>query len=197
MKLIQEVKHEQKTWLKLLKNRGIAVIVTIVMIAVAFPLGGYLSLYFLQGDATSALVQGRSSVSVCLKNLADQSAKLATVGRKALDPKNPTLSAVQTALDHWQRAETPQEMYAAYQELTDTTMELYFILGKQTLTDKDERTRAKWLTILEKEEYILSQNSYNKKAHQFNERIAKLPVRVLATTAGIAPLELFSDPQGL
>lgn len=197
MKLIQEKRIEYQRWLKLLKNRGIAVILTIVMIAAAFPFGGYLSLHFLQADANRTFYVKKGNIVSSLENLADRSAKLTIVGRRYLDPKQPVLNKVQVAQTHWKKAETVQEMYSSYQELTEATMELYLILGQQPLEPKEERVRTKWLTALEREESALLQNTYNKKALAFNESIEQLPVRLLARITGITPLQLFDDPEQL
>ena len=88
-------------------------------------------------------------------------------------------------------ADTPGEKYDAAQKLLSSATELYTYLGDLALSVKDQDFRNSLYANINSHKIIISRNTYNQYAREFNSVLNTFPANILSKIAFISPVELY------
>lgn len=171
--------------MNLFKNKAFAIITMIVMIIASILIGSHRSLTGVSVDASNVFINGTNGDGMGIQNDLNQrfelSGNLVKIAGNYLDMNNSIFKTISDSRNSLTTAQTPKEKYNANIKLTEAVNELYTLLGKENLSDKDERYRND----------TIGHDKYNEYAKKFNDTLKQFPANILSKLTFVKPLELF------
>lgn len=178
-----------------LYNRGLAVVLTVVLVCAAVLLSGGIGLkserskteqYFYQGVKMDSL-----SISNDLQARADAAYNMVSVMRKydlADDTPVADLLAAHTALGE---ANGIKDKHKADQALNNAVLQMHALSSTVAMTEQDARLFKKQYDEFLSRGQTISHDGYNALANAFNEQYNAFPAKLIGSVCGIPALELF------
>ena len=153
--------------MKVLENKGICMVLMLVLIVCGFLFGGYKGLAGQYRKAADVFFVGETGDGICIAN---------DMGERAN-----ALTNLQTVAKKYPAANTQME----------TAMtELYRVLDGASLSEKDEKYRQRLYTDFNSRNDTISHDPYYSYAADYNKLLAQFPANVIAalTPAAAAPM---------
>jgi hypothetical protein len=181
--------------MNLFKNKTFSIIIMIVMIIASILIGSHRSLTGLSVDASNVFISGANGDGMGIQNDLNQrfelSGNLVKITDNYIDINNSIFKTISDARSSLTTAETPKEKYNANIKLTEAVNELYTLLGKENLSDKDERYRNSIYSDFCSRNDTIGHDKYNEYAKKFNDTLKQFPANILSKLTFVKPLELF------
>lgn len=187
--------------MKLLQNKTTAILIMIVMILAGTLIGSHNSLAKLSSKAENVFYSGINNDGLCIQSDLDKRSELArnlvTVASSYLPQDSAALTAVSSARDQLKNASSIKDKSDANKALDEAVFNLYSILEKDGITEKDElvnnfsKNPTRIYTDFRSFGDTIKHDKYNDYAKEFNEVITGFPANILSRLTLIKPLELF------
>lgn len=178
-----------------LKNKTFAIVIMILMIISSILIGSHRSLTSLSNDASNVFVNGVNGDGMGIQNDLNQRFELAgnlvKIADNYIDMNNVIFKTMSDTRSNLTNAKTPKEKYSANIKLTDAVNELYTLLGKENLSDKDEKYRNSIYADFSSRNDTIGHDKYNEYAKNFNDTLKQYPANILSKITFVKPLELF------
>jgi hypothetical protein len=182
--------------MQILENKRIAVCAMVVLIFLSALLGAARSLIPMRNTAQETFYAGVDGDGLGINNDLNSRAELAynlvTVARRYVDSDTSEITAVLAARDALIDADSIGEKYRANAKLTEATGDLIEAMAAYPLSDTDARYRSTISTDLRSRNEIISHDSYNAQAQEFNQTLAAFPASLFGRLVGVKSLELFA-----
>ncbi len=181
--------------MRYLKNRKIAIRITIFSVLLSILLGSHFSLIKLRDETLQIFYSGEKMNGKGIQNdleyIADQSYNLTVVASRYMEKDDERIAEVLKNRDLINSAVTPGDKYQAKEKLMVAAMNLYEDLGSMNLEEKDQYYRDSFTVNVESRQIIISHSSYNERALVFNKCLKRFPANVLSRITFVKPLELY------
>ena len=179
---------------KLLKNRKVAVVLTVIIMILSTLAGSNRSMAAEAYDIEQYFVYGYEGGSI-QRELDDRiglAKNLLVVAERNLAVNDPAVKELQDAIIQMETAKTVNEKVDANQKLTAATERMNLVLDERWLSRSDDRYRIQIRLELAACNKAISQDSYNEMAMQYNtEVLGSFPGSVLKMVNGIEELKIF------
>lgn len=168
----------------MLKNRKVAVIICVIVIALSILSGARRSLSEVIRETEDAFVYGVAgdgqSIYHDLGSRTQLANNLVTVAERYLDAEDDAVSRVRVLSAKLQRETRPEKCYDLNEELTEAVSDLNAALLNASLTETDEDYRKGILTDFTSYAYTIQHDGYNDLVRALNEgTLKKFPARIL------------------
>ena len=180
---------------ELLKNRNVAVGITVVIMILAAILGSGRSMdaaaykverYFIEGSGGYSIQRDLDARTGLAKNLL-------VIAERNLYSGEEAVMELQEAITMMEKAETVKEKAAANQQLTAAAERMNLVLEECALSTSDDRYRRQIRTDLASYSQTISHDPYNEMATEYNEQVlGGFPANVLKLVNGADELETFN-----
>ncbi len=181
---------------ELLKNRKVAVGITIVIVILATIFGSHRSMeaeaysierYFIEGDDGYSIQRDLDTRIGLAQNLL-------VVAERNLDSNDLAMAELQEAIMQMGEADTVKEKAIANQQLTAATERMNLVLEECDLSSTDDRYRQQIRIDLASCNQTISHDPYNAMVAQYNnEVLGRFPANVLKMVNGVQELETFDS----
>lgn len=175
------------------QSRGLALVVMLVVVFGAAVGGTGKSLAAKRAAAVAVFERGSRgdglSIAGDLADIEEYAQNLAVIARRYLAEAQvvPLLAAA----EELREAKTVAAKYRANEALYQQVSEIYTLLCNGGLTETDAKyARERYQLIVSKRDTI-SHDAYNEAAEAFNQLLMAFPARLLASLAGLKPVELY------
>ena len=173
---------------QLLKNRNVAVAITVAVILLSILAGSHRSLL----AAAYSAERYFDDIQRELYTRIGLASNLQVVAERYLLPGDDALVELQTAIDVLSDAQTANEKAKANQNLTAATERMDLVLQQEALSATDDRYRIQIRTDLASCNQIIGHSKYNDRVDAYNtEVLGRFPANVLAQLTGVPKLESF------
>ena len=179
---------------QLLKNRKVAVVLTVIIMILATLIGSNRSMAAEAYDIEQYFIYGYGGYSIQhdLDTRTGLAKNLLIVAERNLPSNDSAMEELQDAIVQIELAQTVKEKADANQKLTAATERMNLVLEEYWLSSSDERYRRQISMELEACNQAISQDPYNEMAIQYNtEVLGSFPGSVLKMVNGIEELETF------
>ncbi len=181
--------------MKYLKNRKIAIRITVFIVLLSILIGSHFSLIKLRDETLLIFYSGEEKngkgIQQDLEYITDQCFNLTVVAGRYMDKEDKRIREVVRKRDLVNSAATPGDKYEAKEELLVSAMNLYEALGSMNLEERDQYYRDSFVVNVESRQLIISHSSYNECAMDYNKCLKRFPANVLRRITFVKPLELF------
>ena len=173
---------------QLLKNRNVAIVITVIVIVLSILGGSHRSLL----AAAYSAERHFDDIQRDLDTRIGLASNLQVVAERYLYIGEDALVELDTAITNLRDAQTANEKAIANQQLTAATERMDIVLQNENLSVTDERYRIQIRTDLASYNQIIGHSKYNEKVDQYNaEVLGKFPANILAKLTGVPKLESF------
>lgn len=173
---------------QLLKNRTVAICITVVVILLSILGGSHRSLLVAAYSADRYF----DDIQRDLDTRIGLASNLHVVAERYLASDDVTLRDLEVAIDALSNAWTANEKAKANQNLTVATERMDLTLQNVILSSTDDRYRIQIRTDLASYNQIIGHSKYNDKVDAYNtEVLGSFPANVLAQLTGVPKLESF------
>ena len=173
---------------QLLKNRNVAIVITVIVIVLSILGGSHRSLL----AATYSAERYFDDIQRDLDTRIGLASNLQVVAERYLYIGEDALVELDTAITNLRDAQTANEKAIANQQMTAATERMDIVLQNENLSVPDERYRIQIRTDLASYNQIIGHSKYNEKVDQYNaEVLGKFPANILAQLTGVPKLESF------
>ena len=173
---------------QLLKNRNVAIVITVIVIVLSILGGSHRSLL----AAAYSAERHFDDIQRDLDTRIGLASNLQVVAERYLYIGEDALVELDTAITNLRDAQTANEKAIANQQLTAATERMDIVLQNEKLSVTDERYRIQIRTDLASYNQIIGHSKYNEKVDQYNaEVLGKFPANILAQLTGVPKLESF------
>ena len=173
---------------QLLKNRNVAIVITVIVIVLSILGGSHRSLL----AAAYSAERHFDDIQRDLDTRIGLASNLQVVAERYLYIGEDALVELDTAITNLRDAQTANEKAIANQQLTVATERMDIVLQNENLSVTDERYRIQIRTDLASYNQIIGHSKYNEKVDQYNaEVLGKFPANILAQLTGVPKLESF------
>ena len=183
--------------MKLLENKGLSVLIMIVLIAGGFWLGGYKSLSGLYGDVEKVFFTGEEGDGICIENdlseRASDAVNLVTVARKYVG-ENAEVKRVSDAAASLSVSSADKDIaqrLSADKEVENAVTALYRSLEDAGLSEKDEAYRQRLYADFNSRGDTISHDPYNGYAQSFNRTLTGFPANLIAAVTPVKEAVIF------
>ena len=179
---------------ELLKNRHVAIGITVVVILLSTLLGAHRSLVAAAYPIERYFIEGEDGYSIQrdLDTRVGLAHYLMVVAERYLYAEDAAMIELQDAITALEEADSVKEKSAANQHLTAATERVYLMLDDYRLSSSDDRYRTQIRTDLASCNQTISHNAYNEMATAYNtEVLGKFPANVLKQVALVPELDTF------
>lgn len=181
--------------MKLIRNRGFAVLVTAILIVLSVLLGGRRSLSALASDVDHAFRYGVEDDGYCIASdlqKRDSAAyNLTVVARRYYESDQPEILAVEQAREALAQADSVSQMAAANRLLDEAMPPLHALLKDTKLSANDEKYPDRLYDEFCSRGRTIARDGYNQMAEDYNRKLQKFPANLLTRVTGVRPAELF------
>jgi hypothetical protein len=181
--------------MKYLNNKNIAVKITSFLILFSILLGAHFSLTKLRDEALQTFYNGENrdgkGIQSDLNYIADQCYNLTVVASRYLDKDDKKILEVIQNRDLIEKANSPGDKYQAKEKLIKSSMILYDNLKSLDLSERDQYYNDSFPINIESRQLIISHNSYNDNALEFNRILKKFPANLVRWIIFMKPLALY------
>ena len=173
---------------QLLKNRNVAIVITVIVIVLSILGGSHRSLL----AAAYSAERHFDDIQRDLDTRIGLASNLQVVAERYLYIGEDALVELDTAITNLRDAQTANEKAIANQQLTAATERMDIVLQNENLSVTDERYRIQIRTDLASYNQIIGHSKYNEKVDQYNaDVLGKFPANILAQLTGVPKLESF------
>ena len=173
---------------QLLKNRNVAIVITVIVIVLSILGGSHRSLL----AAAYSAERHFDDIQRDLDTRIGLASNLQVVAERYLYIGEDALVELDTAITNLRDAQTANEKAIANQQLTVATERMDIVLQNENLSVTDERYRIQIRTDLASYNQIIGHSKYNEKVDQYNAVVlGKFPANILAQLTGVPKLESF------
>lgn len=173
---------------QLLKNRTVAIAITVVVIVLSILGGSHRSLLAAAHSAERHFDEIQRDLDMRI----GLASNLQVVAQRYLSPQEDALVELQNAIDALSDAQNANEKAKANQNLTAATERMDLVLQQEALQETDNRYRVQIRTDLASYNQIIGHSKYNEKVEKYNtEVLGRFPANVLAQLTGVPELESF------
>ena len=175
---------------QLLKNRNVAIVITVIVIVLSILGGSHRSLL----AAAYSAERHFDDIQRDLDTRIGLASNLHVVADRYLSPDDPDLLVLESAIDELRNAQTANEKAKANQNLTAATEHMHLKLQGLYLglSVTDDRYCTQIRTDLASYNQIIGHSKYNEKVDQYNaEVLGRFPANILAQLTGVPKLESF------
>jgi hypothetical protein len=173
---------------QLLKNRNVAIVITVIVIVLSILGGSHRSLL----AAAYSAERHFDDIQRDLDTRIGLASNLQVVAERYLYIGEDALVELDTAITNLRDAQTANEKAIANQQLTAATERMDIVLQNENLSVTDERYRIQIRTDLASYNQIIGHSKYNEKVERYNtEVLGKFPANILAQLTGVPKLESF------
>lgn len=173
---------------QLLKNRNVAIVITVVVIVLSLLGGSHRSLL----AAAYSAERHFDDIQRDLDTRIGLASNLQVVAERYLYVGEDALVELDTAITALRNAQTANDKAKANQQLTAATERMDIVLQGKNLSAADDRYRIQIRTDLASYNQIIGHSKYNEKVDAYNtEVLGKFPANVLAQITGVPKLESF------
>ena len=173
---------------QLLKNRNVAIVITVIVIVLSILGGSHRSLL----AAAYSAERHFDDIQRDLDTRIGLASNLQVVAERYLYIGEDALVELDTAITNLRDAQTANEKVIANQQMTAATERMDIVLQNENLSVPDERYRIQIRTDLASYNQIIGHSKYNEKVDQYNaEVLGKFPANILAQLTGVPKLESF------
>ncbi|MBQ2370061.1 MAG: LemA family protein [Peptococcaceae bacterium] len=173
---------------QLLKNRNVAIVITVIVIVLSILGGSHRSLL----AAAYSAERHFDDIQRDLDTRIGLASNLQVVAERYLYIGEDALVELDTAITNLRDAQTANEKAIANQQMTAATERMDIVLQNENLSVPDERYRIQIRTDLASYNQIIGHSKYNEKVDQYNaEVLGKFPANILAQLTGVPKLESF------
>ena len=173
---------------QLLKNRNVAIVITVIVIVLSILGGSHRSLL----AAAYSAERYFDDIQRDLDTRIGLASNLQVVAERYLYSGEDALVELDTAITNLRDAQTANEKAIANQQMTAATERMDIVLQNENLSVPDERYRIQIRTDLASYNQIIGHSKYNEKVDQYNaEVLGKFPANILAQLTGVPKLESF------
>ncbi|MBQ1220491.1 MAG: LemA family protein [Peptococcaceae bacterium] len=173
---------------QLLKNRNVAIVITVIVIVLSILGGSHRSLL----AAAYSAERHFDDIQRDLDTRIGLASNLQVVAERYLYIGEDALVELDTAITNLRDAQTANEKAIANQQMTAATERMDIVLQNENLSVPDERYRIQIRTDLASYNQIIGHSKYNEKVDQYNaEVLGKFPANILAKLTGVPKLESF------
>lgn len=173
---------------QLLKNRNVAIVITVIVIVLSILGGSHRSLL----AAAYSAERYFDDIQRDLDTRIGLASNLQVVAERYLYIGEDALVELDTAITNLRDAQTANEKAIANQQMTAATERMDIVLQNENLPVPDERYRIQIRTDLASYNQIIGHSKYNEKVDQYNaEVLGKFPANILAQLTGVPKLESF------
>ena len=173
---------------QLLKNRNVAIVITVIVIVLSILGGSHRSLL----AAAYSAERHFDDIQRDLDARIGLASNLQVVAERYLYIGEDALVELDTAITNLRDAQTANEKAIANQQMTAATERMDIVLQNENLSVPDERYRIQIRTDLASYNQIIGHSKYNEKVDQYNaEVLGKFPANILAQLTGVPKLESF------
>jgi hypothetical protein len=173
---------------QLLKNRNVAIVITVIVIVLSILGGSHRSLL----AAAYSAERHFDDIQRDLDTRIGLASNLHVVAERYLYVGEDALVELDTAITNLRDAQTANEKAIANQQMTAATERMDIVLQNENLSVTDERYRIQIRTDLASYNQIIGHSKYNEKVDQYNaEVLGKVPANILAQLTGVPELESF------
>lgn len=173
---------------QLLKNRNVAIVITVIVIVLSILGGSHRSLL----AAAYSAERHFDDIQRDLDTRIGLASNLQVVAERYLYIGEDALVELDTAITNLRDAQTANEKAIANQQLTAATERMDIVLQNENLSVPDERYRIQIRTDLASYNQIIGHSKYNEKVDHYNtEVLGKFPANILAQVTGVTKLESF------
>jgi hypothetical protein len=179
---------------ELLKNRKVAIGITVVVMVLSTLLGAHRSLLAAAYPVEQYFIEGEDGYSIQrdLDTRAGLASNLLVVAGRYLPADDGARLELEDAITALTAADSIREKSTANQQLTAATERVYLVLEEYSLSSSDERYRKQIRTDLASCNQTISHNAYNEMATQYNKNVlGKFPANVLSRVAMVSELDTF------
>lgn len=184
------------------KRNLIGLLVMVLLIAVALPLGVHTSFAKLAEEVEDDYYYDSSGFSIYDSIDAREGAahNLITVANRYTG-ENAALTGLVGELEYWVNATENTysdfaRMAAANQSMGEAAQALYDELKNTQLSERDQQYPDQLMAQMDSEQDKINRSSYNDKARAYNQSLEAFPVSLLRHLAGVSPLATFDYAAG-
>lgn len=183
-----------------MRNKGVAILVMVLLIAIALPLGVHNSVKPLKSKAEGEFSYDDSGFSITQavwdrEECADNIVKVAEKYKEHDDSLVIMIDDLERVVNRTKNIygiDRVGELAAANKEIDAPANEIVeHILSMDKVTDADSKALKAQQTQMTSMQAQISHSSYNKSAQEYNDRLEQFPVNVLKYVAFLKPLDLF------
>lgn len=179
---------------ELLKNRNVAIGVTVVVIIMSTMLGSHRSLMAAAYPVEKYFVEGEDGYSIQrdLDARLGLANNLLIVAKRYLLEDDLTLVDLKDAITTLEDADSVKEKAVANQQLTAATERMDLLLEEYPLSNSDERYRIQIHTDLVSCNQKISHSEYNEMVIEYNTKVlGRFPANLLKRIAMVSELDTF------
>lgn len=188
--------------MKLLENKGLSILIMIILIVGGFWLGGYRSLSGLYDDVEKVFFTGEDGDGICIENdlseRASAAVNLVTVARKYVG-ENQEVRALANAAAELNGAlggsaagrDGISVRLSADSALEAAMTDLYRSLENAGLTEKDEAYRQRLYADFNSRGDTISHDPYNRYAQSYNRTLGGFPANLIAAVTPVKEAVIF------
>jgi len=179
----------------LLKNRKVAVWLTVIIMVLATLFGSHRSLMAAAYPVEQHFIVGEDGYSIQrdLDTRAGLADNLVVVAERYLPMDDLAMVDLKEAITALEAAKSVKEKSAANQQLTAATDRMNLLLEGYPLSSTDERYRIQIHTDLVSYNQIISHDAYNEMVAAYNSQVlGKFPANLLRKIAMVPELETFN-----
>ena len=183
--------------MKILENKGICMVLMLVLIVCGFLFGGYKGLAGQYRKAADVFFVGETGDGICIANDMGERANALT-NLQTVAKKYPAANDIEAACEgaaaavnaYTQAAGDISALFAANTQMETAMTELYRVLDDASLSEKDEKYRQRLYTDFNSRNDTISHDPYYSYAADYNKLLAQFPANVIAalTPAAAAPM---------
>lgn len=180
---------------ELLKNRTVAVGITIVVVILSTLLGSHRSMAAMAYPIERYFIEGSEGYSIQrdLDTRVGLAKNLLIIAERNLGEYDLAVAELESAIQEMEQAKTVKEKAVANQQLTAATDRMNLVLEECVLSNTDERYRIQIRTDLASYNQTISHDRYNELATAYNDEVlGKFPANVLKLVNGVSELETFN-----
>lgn len=181
--------------MKFFRKRLNAWLITLLIIILSTSISAGSSLNELRKQAEDIFYIGEEKDGTGIQHDLDMvmsnCSNLTVVAGRYLDKEHELISAVNEGRTALSASKTPSEKYKEAQNLLHSVTELYTYMGDLELSEKDKNFRNSLYANINSHNIIISRNTYNQYAREFNNTLNQFPANIFGIITFITPLELY------
>lgn len=188
--------------MKLLENKGLSILIMIVLILGGFWLGGYRSLSSLYGDAERVFFTGEDGDGICIENdlseRASAAVNMVTIARKYAGESQEVQTLASAAADlnavlnsSGTSSRDISARLSANSALDTAMTGLYRSLENSGLSEQDEAYRQRLYADFNSRGDTISHDPYNGYAQAYNQVLDGFPANLIAAVTPVNEAVIF------
>ncbi|QHQ59927.1 hypothetical protein Ana3638_03305 [Anaerocolumna sedimenticola] len=181
--------------MRYLKSKKTAVIITSILVLISILYGSHHSLTKLRSEVKEVFFNGENasgkSINSDLEYISDECYNLTVVAGRYIDKDDERIINILNSRELLEKADNPGRKFKTGKKLIEIATVLYNDLKVMELSERDRYYTESFPVNVRSRELIISHNSYNDKAREFNRILKVFPANLLRRMTFVKTLELY------